>query len=164
MKRTILLFVIVLLAHSLIWAQSKNLSALVEKYQDNKKFTSVEIDPGAIKVNPGDNEDNMKAVEIWSNVSKIHILKIGHEDNTGSKFYESVIKAIEKDEFSEMIKVMEDKNDVGIYVLQGEEGINEFVVAVKNEEEYVLIQIIGDISYEHMSELLDDLDVNFENE
>ncbi len=164
MKRVSLVsfFIALFLAPALLMGQSDNVSALIEKYQDNKKFTSVVVNPGSVKINAGEDEKHQKAAEMWENISKINILKIDEDEKVASEFYDEALKAIQKDGFSNMIQVNEDDESVGFYVKQGDKDIQECVLAVKDDDEYVLIQIVGIISFTDMMGIMDDIDINID--
>lgn len=164
MKKLMLTLIIAaFVAPALVFSQGKHVSDLVDKYQADDEITSIIINPGAIQINAGNDKESKVAGEVLDQINKLKILKLEDNIKKGMEFYEEAAKAIQKDGFTEMIKVNSDDEEVGFYVLEDDSGnIKECALLVSEDDEVALIYIEGTISFSNLVGMMNDMDIDID--
>lgn len=153
----------------LLAAQNKHINKVIQKYKDNKSFTSININPGAFDINPGNNKEAQKANKVLQKIDDILILQINNNSKNYNKFIKEVQKAIDDDGFTEMIQVNEKDEEVGIYMLTDKnetDYFSDFLVFSRESDEASLIYINGLFDMSEMMNIMNemDVDINIEEE
>jgi cell division protein FtsX len=157
------LLIAIVLSPVLMFGQNKNINKVIDKYQDNKSFTSVRVNPAAFEINPGENEKAQQADEMLQNIEDMIILKIDSKSKEYNKFIKEVEEAIIKDGFKEMIKVNDGNETVDIYIAKPDDesgSISDFIVFTKQDDDVSLIYINGIIALAEVMDVMGKLDVN----
>ena len=151
MKTKFLLLIISMLCSSLTYTQSNALNKLFEKYENEDDITIVNISKAMFNLMPG----NIKTgnVDIKNIVPKIESLRMITSDKSSLKEQMAVDfrSLVEKDkDYEELMRIKSGKSNITFNLKKKGDVINELVMLVVDEEDFVVIQILGNF-------LLDDI-------
>ena len=151
MKTKYLFLILFLLGSSLIYAQSSSFSKLFEKYENEDDVTIVNISKAMFNLIPG----NLKTgnVDIKNIVPKIESLRIITSDKSElkEKMFAEFKAIVDKDKnYEELMRVKSGKSNITFNIKKKGDFINELIMLINEEDEFVAIQILGNF-------LLDDI-------
>jgi hypothetical protein len=150
MKKTVLKIslIILMIIPSVLFGQSP-MSKLFDKYCEKDGYTSVVITTDAIEINPGNDKEAIEFKELIDQVESIKIIK-----SKNIEFYDKVMKVIKKNDYEQVIDIRESGEEIGFYMLKDETGnINEYLLAVKEEDEVIVISVLGDVNFNKVMEM-----------
>ncbi len=128
---------------SVLFGQSP-MSKLFDKYNEKDGYTSVVITTDAIEINPGNDKEAIEFKELLDNVESVKIIKTKNVE-----FYDKVMKIVKKNDYEQVIDIRESGEEIGFYMLKDETGnINEYLLAVKEEDEVIVISVLGDVNFD----------------
>ncbi|MCK4407586.1 MAG: DUF4252 domain-containing protein [Bacteroidales bacterium] len=151
MKKTVLKIslIILMIIPSVLFAQKSPMSKLFDKYNEKDGYTSVVITTDAIKINPGNDKDAIEYKELLDQVGSIKIIK-----SENIEFYNKVMKVVKKNDYEQVIDIRESGEEIGFYMLIDKKGnLNEYLLAVKDENEIIVILVLGDIDFNKVMEM-----------
>ena len=152
MKTKYLFLMLCLLSSGILYAQSSAFSRLFEKYENEEDVTIVNISKAMFNLIPG----NIKTggnVDIKNIVPKIESLRIITSEKSAlkEKMFADFKAIVEKDKsFEELMRIKSGKANITFNIKQKGEIINELIMLVNEEDNFVAIQILGNF-------LLDDI-------
>jgi len=155
MKTKYLLLVMIgLLGGSLLHAQNNTFKSIFEKYENEENVTIVSISKSMFNLIPG----NLKTgnIDIKNVLPKIESLLIITSDNSRMKEKMSAEfkSLIEKNKnYEELMRVKSDKTNVTFNIRKKGDMINELIMLVNDEEDFVAIQLLGNFLLEDIQKL-----------
>ena len=150
MKKTVLKIslIILMIIPSVLFGQSP-MSKLFDKYNEKDGYTSVVIKTDAIEINPGNDKEAIEYKQLLDQVGSIKIIK-----SEKIEFYDKVMKIIKKNDYEQVIDIRDSGEEIGFYMLKDKKGnLNEYLLAVKEEEEIIVILVLGDIDFNKVMEM-----------
>ncbi|MCO6479468.1 MAG: DUF4252 domain-containing protein [Phaeodactylibacter sp.] len=150
------------------YAQTTNLSAIdkyFQQYVEDDRFTVVYISSKLLNMFGKLEVDNMEMddaetkaiVELASDLEGIRILVA--EENAGG-FYKEAKAKINTKEY-EVLMTVRDKDEANVDFLikdDGDKMINELLLLVGGEDEFVLMSFVGKIDLDKVSKLINEFD------
>ena len=150
MKKTALKIslIILMIIPSVLFGQSP-MSKLFDKYNEKDGYTSVVIKTDAIEINPGNDKEAIEYKQLLDQVGSIKIIK-----SEKIEFYDKVMKIIKKNDYEQVIDIRDSGEEIGFYMLKDKKGnLNEYLLAVKDENEIIVILVLGDIDFNKVMEM-----------
>ena len=139
-------------------AQADAIEKYFEKYMDDENFTAVFISSKMFDILARietDDEDYEEMKEVIKDLRGIRILV---RENGGNQFYEEAIKMINFKEYEELMTVRDEGTNVKFVIKDEGDIIEELLLVVGGDDEFVLMSLIGKIDLEKISKLANDID------
>jgi len=158
MKTKYLFLMIGLLASSFLNAQTNTLKRLFDKYENEDHVTIVSISKTMFSLIPG----NIKAgdVDLQHLLPKIESLLIISSNNSDmrEKMSAEFHSMIEKDkDYEQLMRVKSDKTNVTFNVRKKGNLINELIMLVIDEKDFVAIQLLGNFTISDIENIAKDM-------
>jgi len=157
MKTKYLFLIICVLIGSVIHAQSSTFNRLFDKYENEDDVTVVNISKAMFNLIPGN--INTGNVDIKNIVPKIESLRLITTDKSvlKEKMFADFKAIIEKDKnYEELMRIKSGKSNVTFNIKKKGETINELVMLINEEENFVAIQILGNFLLDDIKKLAED--------
>jgi len=159
MKTKYLFLIISLFCSSLTYAQSSAFNRLFEKYENEEDITLINISKAMFNLIPG----NIKTgnVDIKNILPKIESLRMLTSDKSSlkEKMASDFKNLVEKDkEYEELVRIKSGKSNVTFNLKMKDDLIRELIMLVIDEEDFVVIQILGNFLLEDIKKIAEDAD------
>lgn len=157
-----LVFCLFLVGSLALQAQNSAVNTLFKQYAEDDKFTAVYISEhmfsllGDIKVE--DTEDQA-IMELLSGMKELHVLTT--EEGDGLALYEEASKKINTSSYKNLMTVRDGDENVRIFIKESgkKKIIDELLLLVGSQDEFVLVSLIGNIDLDKISKLSGNLDI-----
>ena len=139
-------------------AQQDAIEKYFEKYMDDENFTVVYISSKMFDLFARietDDEDYEDMKEVIKDLRGIRILV---RENGGNKFYEEAISMINFKEYDELMTVRDEETNVKFVIKDNGDVIEELLLVVGGDDEFVLMSLIGKIDLAKISRIAQDID------
>ena len=157
MKTKYLLLMGCLLACSLAGAQHNTFKSLFDKYEKEDNVTIVSISKAMFNLIPGN--INTGNVDLRSVVPKIESLLIitSEKSEMKAKMYTEFKALVDKNkDYEELMRIKSDKTNVTFNARKKGNIIQELVMLVNDEDDFVAIQILGNFTIEEIQKIAQD--------
>jgi len=153
MKKVIIILTFILGAGALGFSQNSALDQFFKSYMDDTSFTVVNISPKMFELISRLDVKDMEP-EVKNLVSNIKSLRILTKETNGRKYFQEANKKLTSSQFEEILSVRENEGD-NVRILIKEQGgfINELVLIVGGEDEFVLLDLVGKIDLKTIGKL-----------
>jgi len=145
-------------------AQSDAIEKYFEKYVDDERFTVVYISGKMFsmisKIAPEDIVDDPEAEAALEVAKDIKGLKILTSDEVGPELYKEAIGLINTKEYETLMTVRDGGENVRFLVKDTGDIINELLLLVGGEENFVLLSFVGNIDLNKISKLANQIDID----
>ncbi len=91
-------------------------------------------------------------------MKRIRLLNIDSSNPVDPADYKQLLKDIESDDYSPLIKVKEDGEQIDIYVQEKHEHITDIIILVNGIDDFLLLNLEGKFKFEDLNDL--DIDVD----
>lgn len=145
MKKIILTMIMVFAAVS-VNAQNKALTNFFDKYAADPSFTHINISGKMFEMIGSLEMDNAEEQQMISeSLGKIQNVQVLVKENNvnGTQLFNEAFSLIKGQNFDELMSVREEENDVKIMIQEKDNKINDLIVLVGGEKEFVLLNIRG---------------------
>ncbi len=166
MKQFILLVLGMTLCIGLMAQEKSAIDTYFSEYSQNENFTSIKISPGLFKLmaNMADDEDIKEMRKAISNFQGIKIL--AYEGEGGTKaldYFQSADRTLVSNRFEELMTIESGTDNVKFLVDQvDDEIIRELLLIAGDEEDFVLIDIKGDINLKAFADATESMEIDIE--
>ena len=146
-------------------AQSQDaISKYFEKHMDDDNFTVVYISAkmfdmlGKLEI---DELDDVEAKAVMEVVKDMRGLRVLTTDVNPKQFYKEAINTIDTKEYEILMTVRDDGDDIQFLIKDDgdNEVIQELLLVVGGEDEFVMVSFVGNLSINKISKLANVLDV-----
>jgi len=147
-------------------AQGDAISNYFDQYVDDEKFTMVYISPkmfSLISKLDIDDMDDEEAEIVMDMVSDLRGLRVLTTDHTPEKYYKEALEKINTSEYDILMSVRDRDENVQFLVKDEGDVIDELLLLVGGDDEFVLISFLGKIDLDKISELSKVIDINGTN-
>ena len=155
MKTKYILLVICMLSINTIYAQNNTFKSLFEKYENEDDVTIISISKAMFNMMSG-NSINTGNVDLQNIAPKIESLLLITSDKSvmKEKMALEFKSVIEKDKnYEQLMRIRDGKSNV-IFNAKKKGGIiNELIMFVNDENEFVAIQILGNFTLEEIQQI-----------
>lgn len=145
MKKVILTMIMVFAAIS-VNAQNKALVKFFDKYAADPSFTHINISGKMFEMIGSLEMDNAEEQQMISeSLGKIQNVQVLVKDKgvNGTSLFNEVMKTINGEKFEELMSVREEENDIKFMIQEKDNKINDLVMVLGGEKEFVLLNIRG---------------------
>lgn len=161
MKTLINTLVGVLLFLTQVQAQSTAIEKFYQKYENNEAFTVVYVSQHMFSLfsdlEVKDKEDKM-VLDLLKDLKGLHILVT--DDHPG-RYYKEAIGLVKDPAYEVLMKVREEETRLQIFVKKKGDLIDELLLLVyEDDNEFVLINIVGTIDLKKIALLSESMDIN----
>lgn len=156
MKKLIIITAIGYLAAFQVNAQDAAIASLFDKYADNEELTKVNISQKMFSLFTNLEPDDPETKELANAISKLKGVKIlASSDSTinGMKYYREATKNIQKSRFEELMSVRDGDKDMVFLIKENGGIINELLMLVGGEHQFVAMDLFGEIDLKQISKL-----------
>ncbi len=165
MKYLSLVFIALFLSTAGVNAQGGNedaISRYFDQYLDDERFTVVYISSkmfsilGKLKIDDLQDEEAQAVIEMVQDLRGLRVLTT---EETPNKFYQEAINKINTKEYEVLMTVRDEGENVQFLIKDEGDQINELLLLVGGEDEFVMLSFIGTIDLDKISRLANKLDV-----
>lgn len=149
-----------------VQAQADAISKYFDQYIDDDRFTSVYISHKLFKmiqkidlqgIDDIDEAEAKMAMEVLDQLKGLRILTTEEEP---LKFYKEVTKSLNTDEYDLLLSVKDKGENVRIWTRDKGDIINELLLLVGGDGEFVMLSLLGNIDLAKISTLAKTLDID----
>lgn len=155
MKRTLLLFMIALMA-SYTFAQKNAIDSYFTNYLTTPEFEKMSVSSKTFELFQEietDNQDEQRVVDALSQIKGILVLS-SKEKTKGLDYYSDAMQKLGTDPaYQDLMQITHESANVRLLLRENETGIKEFVMVVGETNHFVLASIYGDIDLKSISRL-----------
>jgi len=144
-------------------AQNDAISKYFDKYIENEAFTVVYLSPklfqllGKLEI---DDLDDNEAEAILEVVEDLKSLRVLTTDEDPLSYYDEAVKTINTKDYEILLTVRDEGENVQFLVKDSGNTINELLLLVGGESEFVMVSFVGNINLDKISQLAKKLDVD----
>ena len=155
MKTKYLLLVICLLSINMVYAQNNTFKSLFEKYENEDDVTIISISRAMFNMMSG-SSINTGNVDLKNIAPKIESLLIITSDKSAMKEkmaleFKSVID--KNKDYEELMRIRDGKSNVIFNAKKKGNIVNELIMFVNDENEFVAIQILGNFTLDDVQNI-----------
>lgn len=141
------------------FSQVDAISTYFNKYQEDTSFTVVYISPKMFEMISKLAEDEIEP-EIQEVIKDLKGLRILTTERNGMKYYNEVTKTLNLKSYEELMTVRDGDSNVRFVVKDSGDIIEELLLLVGSEDEFVMISFVGKIDLEKIAKLSNSADIN----
>jgi hypothetical protein len=156
--RTNLLLVLLCMITANAFAQQNAIDRFFADYQNSDDFTSVYVSPKMFQM-MSQSESESKNDELMSIIKDIKGLKILTTTKNSRKHYNESRKKIPVDEYEVLLDVRDAGNNVHFYTRESNGKINELLLLVGGDDEFVLMSFTGNLDLDKIGKLSGGLNI-----
>ncbi len=142
-------------------AQNDAISKYFNQYRDDDRFTMVSINQKMFELIANLTEEDTDD-EVLEMLSELKGLKILMTEESPKSFYNEAVAKINTKEYEELMTVRDKDQNIQFLVKDQQKGkiVNELLLLVGGEDEFVLISFEGKIYLNKLSKLVKNLDID----
>ena len=162
MKYLSLLIIFLIGSMSPLHAQTDAITKYFDQYVDDERFTVVYISPkmfeilGKLDLEELQDEEAQIIMEVVSDLEGLRVLTT---EVTPLKFYEEAKSKISTKEYEVLLTVRDEDENVQFLIKDEGDTINELLLIVGGDDEFVLLSFMGNIDLDKIAQLAKKLDV-----
>ena len=143
-------------------AQEDAISRYFNQYVDDENFTVVYVSPkmfeilGKLDLSEMQDDEAQMALDVVKDLKGIRVLTTEHDP---AKYYKEANQKINTSEYATLVKVRDKGENVRLMIKDSGDIINEMLVLVGGDDEFVLVSLIGDIDLKKISKLAKAVDI-----
>jgi len=162
MKKILSIFTLIAFSAITGWAQTDAIERFFESYMDSDDFSSVYVSPRMFDMIAKAAGDEMEGdvADVVKDLKGLNVLKTDIEP---MKYYKEAVKKIPLNEFEILVKVKDDGQNVRIFSKSDGDIINEVLVLVGGNDEFILMSFVGKINLSKLAKLAKTLDIEGAN-
>ncbi len=158
MKSTIT-FIILLAIPFFVMAQSPgSIEEFYYKYRQEENTIEMAIEGWLLKMASQNQESSDDKTNLFEKIDKVRVLVMEEKNTVDPSDYKQLIRNAEKEAYSSLIEVNTDGEKVDIMMKEDGDTITNVLLVVSGEEEFVMINLTGNLKYED----LENLDLNID--
>ena len=140
-------------------AQNDAIDRFFETYQDNEEFTMVYVSPKMFQMFAKVAGDELDA-ELQGLVNDLEGLKVLKTETNSLQVYKDAIKKIPTNEYELLMTARDDGQNIKILTkTKGEDIIEELLLLVGGEEEFILVSFVGNINLNDLAKVASKMDI-----
>lgn len=152
--------VILLLFSISMNAQVDAIDRFFEKYQDDEEFTMVYVSPKMFEMFAKVAGDELD-VELQDLVKDLKGLKVLKTETNSSQIYKDAIKKIPTNEYELLMTARDEGQNIKILTkTKGEDVIEELLLLVGGNDEFVLVSFVGNINLNTLAKVASQMDID----
>ena len=141
-------------------AQADVIEAFFEEHEEDDDYTIVFISPKMFQMIAKLEVDEMED-EVRDVIRDLRGLRIMTTEENGMEQYKALSKKLKFSEYEELMKIRDEDTNVRIMIKEDSANkINELLLLVGSEDEFVLISFIGNIDIQKIAKLSGTIEIN----
>jgi len=138
-------------------AQESQVNDFFDKYSDNDKYTSVEVQKGLFELFAtidSDDEDFEEFKKAMDGIEKLRLVSYSTENgNVAEKetFYNDIRQSIPFDKYDELMVIRKSGAKINFYSKGGGRNISELLMVVDGDTDVIFLSITGNIDLKHLA-------------
>lgn len=166
MKNLICLFILLLsMSLSAQSGVSKSINPLMDKYGGSDDFTTVSISPKMFELiaRTGIAEEDEEIGDIINGITSLSILVYDNEEKAARSrdlYNEAFSSLVKGNAFEELMTVKDEGDDVKFLIRENGNLIEQLLLLVGSEDQFVMIDITGNIKLDQISKLSKSMDID----
>lgn len=153
--KSYLLSILLLFTISLVSAQNA-VDTLFETYGEDPAYKMVNVSPTMFKLIAKKDEKDMDA-DLKKLIDDLTSMRILSKEDGGEEFFASTVERLSSS-LEPLITVNEGGEDVKMFIHEGDEHVEELVMIAHNQDQFVLIDLLGTIDLKTIGRLGEALD------
>lgn len=149
MKKLITLIVaLCILAPIGVFAQSKSIKEIFEKYQDADDVKSISISMSGFRFNLGSSDEAEELESLFNQVDHVRILQFENHYKSFKKsdLGEELNSILKKNKYIQLVDIRSQDEKIGIYIIKQDDNvIKEGLIIVIEDDEAAIISVTGNI-------------------
>lgn len=160
MKHIIATTLIALISFGL-YAQN-GVSKLFEKYENDDRFTKVNVNSRMFTLFTELEPDDENQEEFLEAISKLEGLKVLSSDSLGDaeKHFKEAVSSLKGKGYDELMSVKDAGEDVFFYIKESKGKINELLLIAGGNKELNIVSLYGEIDLKKISKISKNLNIN----
>ncbi len=151
MKKFIALFLSISFISSLAFSQDV-IEKYFEHYLDDPDFTTVKVSPKLFEMLSGIQLDDMDP-DVKNLIDNLKGLRILQTNKNSMQHFKKVYKAMSNKGYDTLMDIRDKGEQIKFYIKESGNRINELILLVGGEKEFVFMSFVGDISLNSISKL-----------
>lgn len=145
--------------------QNDGISKYFDQYLEDERFTAVYVSSklfqmvSRLDLQAIDDIDDKEAKIAMEVLSQLKGLRVLTTEVTPQTFYKEALQRLKVDDYEVLLTVRDEDENVRIWVKDEGEVINELLLLVGGNDEFVLLSLIGNIDLNKISTLSKTLDI-----
>lgn len=141
-------------------AQQSAINTIFKQYAEDDRFTAIYVSEamfslfGDIEV---EKEEDQQILDIVSGLKELHVLTT--EASNGLKLYEEANRKIDVSNYTPLLTVKDEGDNVRIYIKKNGKLIDELLLLVGSTDEFVLLSLVGEIDLQKIANLSKVMDI-----
>lgn len=146
-------------------AQEDAITKYFDKYMEDEAFTVVYLSPklfellGKLKIEELEDQEAEAIMEVVDDLKSLRVLTTEDNENAG-KYYNEALNMINTNEYEVLLTVRDGDENVQFLIKDQGDVINELLLLVGGEGEFVMVSFVGNIDLDKISKLAKKLDVD----
>jgi hypothetical protein len=148
-----------------LFAQDDKVSDLFAQYRNDERITKVTITSKMFSLFTeidSEDEDTKELMEAMSKLDGLKILVADEDSNVDyNAMYSNALKVVKDGDFETLMSVVDGGEEVEFMIKESSKGIiSELVMLVSSDDNFVLLDLFGEIDLEQVSRLSKNMNVN----
>lgn len=161
MKKVLFAIALMVIGQTLT-AQNDAITKYFDQYKDDSNFTIVNISPKLFEMIANMAQEEIDDDEVLEMIKEMKGLKVLKTEVEPMKYYNEAISKIDTKSYEELVTVRDEDQNVKILSKDEEGGkiVNEMLIIVGAEDEFVLVSIVGKLDMSKLVKLAKNMDID----
>ena len=162
MKNILLILLVGFSMIGSIYGQADPINEFFEKYRNDETFTQVNISPKMFELLSNMDAESEMDIDTKEMIKSLKGLKILTTETTPRKFYEEFTSKVSLSVYEELMTVKDGDSNVSFLIKDSDGGniVNELLLLVGGQEDFVLMRFEGKIPLDKVSKLANSLNIS----
>ncbi len=148
-----------IMSTNILMAQEDAITKLFNNFSEDEAFSTIYISPKMFQMIAkldGEGDDKNEIADISKDIKTLRILSTS---NTPRKFYKQANKKLNLNSYEELMTIKEEGKDIRFVTKMNGDKIEELLLLIGSDENFVLLSFTGDIDLEKLSRLSGKLNI-----
>jgi hypothetical protein len=157
MKTNSFLITLFLFSSSLLHAQNNPIIKLFEKYENEDNVTVISISKAMFNLIPGNIQSSKVNIKNVSSKIESLLLLTSDKPDMAKKMNDDFKSFIDKNRnYEDLMRIKDGKSNISFHAIKKGEVINEFIMLIIDEGDFVAIRIAGNFLMEDIQKIVED--------
>lgn len=167
MKKLILFtfFLVLVIQFSCITDQNKYKETdIFDEFEAENGFTILHLPPVLFKIvlSAADDDSEVDTKDLLNKIEVVKVMFFEEKKNTlkNSDLSGLMKQKITDSEYVLLTRIVQEDNDISIYVIEKEKVVYEVLITVVSETEYISLNVVGNLTQDEIMEVYKKIDMN----
>lgn len=152
MKQKIIFIIAILLVANATFAQNDAISKFFKQYENDQNFTVISISPKMFKMMSKVKWDNVSN-DVKQTINQLTSFRMLTSEKNGVRVYNEAIQKLNIGSYDEIMSIKDKGENVRFFIKEANSRINELVMLVGTQSEFVLMSLTGVIDLDNINKL-----------